>query len=80
MIGAIVSQLIGLFVDDGFLAAAILAAVATIASLILLGALPAWLAGLLLTLSMPTALAASVARSARQARRPDSDGEPRAPP
>lgn len=79
MIGAIVKQLIDLFVDDELLAVGILVAVAVIASLILLGALPAWLAGLLLTLSMPTALAASVARSARQARRTDPDGEPRAP-
>jgi hypothetical protein len=80
MTGAIVAQLLGLFVDDGFLAVGILVAVAVIASLILLGALPAWLAGLLLALSMPTALAASVARSARQARRPDPDEEPRPPP
>jgi hypothetical protein len=80
MIGAIVAQLIGLFVDDGFLAVGILGAVAVIAFPVLLGALPAWLAGVLLTLSMPTALAASVARSALQARRPDPDGEPRAPP
>ena len=79
MTGAIVAQLIGLFVDDGFLAVGILVAVALIASLISFGALPAWLAGLLLTLSMPTALAVSVARSARQARR-DPGGEPRAPP
>jgi hypothetical protein len=79
MSGAMVAQLTGLFVDDGFLAIGILVAVAAIASLILLGALPAWLAGLLLTLSMPTALAASVARSARQARRPDPNGEPRPP-
>ena len=79
MTGAIIAQLLGLFVDDGFLAVGILVAVAVIASLISLGALPSWLAGLLLTLSMPTVLAASVARSARQARRPDPDEEPRAP-
>jgi hypothetical protein len=80
MIGAVATQLIGLFVDDGFLAAGILIAVAAIASLILLGALPAWLAGLLLTLSMPAALAASVARNARQAPRPDAYEGPPAPP
>jgi hypothetical protein len=79
MSGAIVAQLIGLLVDDGFLAIGVLVAVAAIASLILLGALPAWLAGLLLTLSIPTLLATSVARSVRQAWRPDPDGEPRAP-
>jgi len=80
MIGAIATQLLGLFVDDGLLAAGILIAVAAIASLILLGALPTWLAGLLLTLSMPATLAASVARSARQAPRPDADEGPPAPP
>jgi hypothetical protein len=80
MIGATATQLIGLFVDDGFLATAILAVVAAVASLILLGALPDWLAGLLLALSMPAALAASVARSARQARRPDADEGRPAPP
>lgn len=67
MIGAIVAQLIGLFVDDGFLAAAILAAVA-VASTLALAAVPAWVAGLLLTLALPAALAASVMLGARQAR------------
>ena len=65
MIGAIVRQVIGLFVDDEFLAAAILCAVGLIGALALSGA-PAWLAGLLLTLALPAALAASVLRSARR--------------
>ena len=71
MIGQVVGQLIGLFVDDGLLAVGILVAVAAIASLTLLGALPTWIAGLLLTVSLPAALAASVVRSAR--RTPGSD-------
>jgi hypothetical protein len=70
MIGAIVRQLVGLFVDDGLLAVGILVAVGAIAFLTLLGALPTWLAGLLLTVSLPTALAASVVRRVRRARRP----------
>ena len=70
MIGAIVRQLAGLFVDDGLLAVGILVAVGAIAFLALLGALPTWLAGLLLAVSLPAALAASVVRSVRRARRP----------
>ena len=68
MIGAIVAQLVGLFVDDGFLAAAILAGVA-VASALMLAAAPAWVVGLLLTLALPAALAASVVLGARLARR-----------
>jgi hypothetical protein len=68
MIGAIVAQLIGLFVDDEFLAAAILAAVAVAGALALSAAAPAWVAGLLLTLASPAALAASVLRSVWRAR------------
>ena len=67
MIGAIVAQLIGLFVDDEFLAAAILGAVALVSALALTAAAPAWVVGLLLTLALPAALAASVVRSARRA-------------
>jgi hypothetical protein len=67
MIGAVATQLIGLFVDDGFLAAGILIAVAA-ASVLTLAAAPAWFAGLILTLALPAALAASVVLSARQAR------------
>ena len=69
MIGAIVNQLIGLFVDDELLAAAILCLVGFVSVLTLSGAGPAWLAGLLLTLALPAALAASVWRSARRATR-----------
>ncbi len=70
MIGEIVKQLIGLLVDDEFLAAAILVTVATAGALALLGVSPTWLAGLMLTLALPGALAFSVLRSAWRARRP----------
>ena len=69
MIGAIVKELIGLFVDDELLAAAVLCLVGFISVLTLSGAGPAWLAGILLTLALPAALAASVLRSARRATR-----------
>lgn len=69
MIGEIAKQLFGLFVDDGLLAAGILVVVVLIAGPAAAGALPAWLAGLLLTISLPTVLAASVLRSVRRARR-----------
>jgi hypothetical protein len=68
MIGAIAKQLIGLFVDDQLLAAAILCVVALISALALSGVTPAWLVGLILTLALPAALAASVLRSARRER------------
>ncbi len=68
MIGEIVRQLVGLFVDDELLAAAILAAVGFIALLTVFGGMPAWAAGLLLAVSLPAALAASVLLSARRAR------------
>jgi hypothetical protein len=71
MIGEIVKQLIGLFVDDEFLATAILVAVAVAGALVLLAAAPTWLAGLILTLAMPAALASSVRRSVWRARRPN---------
>jgi hypothetical protein len=73
MIGAIVAQLVGLFVDDGFLAAAILAGVA-VASALMLAAAPAWVVGLLLTVALPAALAASVVLGARLARRERRNG------
>ena len=66
MIGAVVKELIGLFVDDGLLAAAILCIVGIISVLTLFGGAPSWLAGLLLALALPAALAASVLRSARR--------------
>ena len=74
MIGEIARQLIALFVDDGFLAASILAAVAVASALVFLGAAPPWLAGLMLTLALPAALAASVALSVWRARTPERDG------
>jgi hypothetical protein len=69
MIGLIVKQLAGLFVDDELLAAAIVCGVGLISALKLSGAAPAWLAGLLLTVALPAALAASVLRSARRGTR-----------
>ena len=69
MIGVVVKQLLGLIVDDELLAAAILCIVGLIGALTLSGAAPAWLVGLMLTLALPAALAASVWRSARPARR-----------
>ena len=71
MIGTIVKELIGLFVDDELLAAAILCVVGFISVLTLSGVAPAWLAGLLLALALPIALVASVLRSARRATRGD---------
>jgi hypothetical protein len=70
MIGEIARQLIGLFVDDEFLAAAILVIVGVAGALALLGVSATWLAGLLLTLALPGALAFSVLLSAWRARRP----------
>jgi hypothetical protein len=69
MISAAVKELIGLFVDDELLAAAILCVVGFISVVALSGVGPAWLAGLLLTLALPAALVASVLRSARRATR-----------
>jgi hypothetical protein len=71
MIGAIVKELIGLFVDDGLLAASILCAIALIGALAVSGLAPDWLVGLILTLALPATLAASVLRSAR--RKPRSE-------
>jgi hypothetical protein len=67
MIGAVAKELIGLFVDDELLAATILGAVVLISALALSGVAPGWLVGLMLTLSLPAALGASVLRSARRA-------------
>ena len=67
MIGAIITELIGLFVDDELLAATILCAVAVIAALALSGLAPGWLLGLMLALVLPAALAVSVLRSAHRA-------------
>jgi hypothetical protein len=67
MIGVIIKELIGLFVDDELLAATILCAVALISALALSGVAPGWLVGLMLALGLPAALAASVLRSAHRA-------------
>ena len=69
MIGAVVKQLIDLFVDDELLAATILCAVALISALALSGVAPGWLVGLTLTLALPATLVASVLRGARRAAR-----------
>ena len=69
MIGPAIKQLIGLFVDDELLAAAIVCVVALVSALALSGAAPSWTAGLLLTLALPAALAASVLRSVRRGTR-----------
>ncbi len=69
MIGGAIKQLIGLFVDDELLAAAILCVVAIVSTLALSGAAPSWVAALLLTLAMPAVLVASVLRSVRRERR-----------
>jgi hypothetical protein len=67
MIGAIIKELVGLFVDDELLAATILCAVALISAVALSGLAPGWLVGLMLALGLPAALAASVLRSAHRA-------------
>ena len=69
MIGAVVKQLIDLFVDDELLAASILCAVGLISVLALSSAAPRWLVGLMLTLALPATLVASVLRGARRAAR-----------
>jgi hypothetical protein len=69
---AAIVRLIGLFVDDVVLAAAILVAVALASALA--AAAPPWVAGFLLTLAMPAALAASVLRSAWWPRRETRGG------
>ncbi len=69
MIAEILRQAIGLFVDDELLAASILAAVGVASVLALTVAAPPWVAGLVLTVGLPAALAASVVVSARRSRR-----------
>jgi hypothetical protein len=64
VIGPVVKELIGLFVDDELLAATILCAVALISALALSGVAPGWLVGLMLILALPATLVASVLRSA----------------
>ena len=69
MIARIVEPLIGLFIEDGLLAAGTLIAVAAVATLTLTGALPTAVAGLMLVFALPALLAASVLLSAKRARR-----------
>jgi hypothetical protein len=64
VIGPVVKELIGLFVDDELLAATILCAVALISALALSGVAPGWLVGFMLILALPATLVASVLRSA----------------
>jgi hypothetical protein len=71
MISAIVKELIGLFVDDGLLAAAILVVVALVSPLGFFDVAPAWVVGLMLALALPAALVASVLRSAQRSTRND---------
>jgi hypothetical protein len=66
MINAIIKELIGLFVDDELLAAAILCTVALITALALSRLTPSWLVGLLLAVALPATLIASVLRSVRR--------------
>ena len=66
MIGAIIKELIGLFVDDELLAAAILCAVAFITALALTRLTPSWFVGLLLAVILPATLTVSVLRSVRR--------------
>ncbi len=63
-----IKELIGLFIDDEFLAAAILVLVAAAAALVLSSAAPPWLTGVLLTVALPAALVAGVVRTVRRAR------------
>jgi hypothetical protein len=69
VIGPVVKELIGLFVDDELLAATILCAVALISALALSGVAPGWLVGLMLILALPATLVASVLRSASRKER-----------
>jgi len=67
----ILTSLIGLFLDDEFLAIAILAVVAATAFLTLGLANPPWWAGAFLLLSTVLVLAGSVLRTARKNARRD---------
>ena len=66
MIATFLRQLVGLFVDDQLLAATIVVIVAAATLLARATAAPAWVAGLVLALALPAALAASVALGARR--------------
>jgi hypothetical protein len=65
-IGMIIGELIGLFVDDGSLAIAIVVVVAIIALLIKAALIPAVIGGALLFLALIAVLAENLRRSARR--------------
>ncbi|RUP10246.1 hypothetical protein [Hyphomicrobium sp.] len=67
----ILFSLIGLFLDDEFMAVAILAVVGATAFLTVGLGVPAWWAGAFLLLSMVLVLAGSVLRTARRTVRRD---------
>lgn len=67
----VLNSLIGLFLDDEFMAIAILAVVAATAFLTLGLDVPAWWSGAFLLLSMVLFLAGSVLRTARRTARRD---------
>jgi hypothetical protein len=64
----VIKELIGLFVDDEFLAAAILVVVAAAALLALSGAAPPWVVGIFLSVALPAALVKGVVRTVGRAR------------
>lgn len=66
MLAAIAKELLGLFVDDGSLALAILAWVALFAGLMSVSALPAAAAGILLFAGLAGILIENVLRRARK--------------
>jgi hypothetical protein len=65
----VIKALIGVFIDDEFLAAAILIVVAAVAALALSGAAPPWVVGILLTVALPVAPIAGVVRTVRRERK-----------
>jgi hypothetical protein len=77
MIGALFKELIGLFVDDEFLALAILAAVAVFALLKFSDIVSETLSGLVLVIALPLVLVVGVLRTLRRGRRRSAaDGPP----
>ena len=66
MIETIAKELLGLFVDDGSLALAILAWVAVVAALLSVSALPGGVAGILLFAGLVGILIENVLRRARK--------------
>lgn len=66
MVARVARELLGLFVDDGSLALAILAWVAVFAALMSVSAVPSILAGLLLFMGLIVILAENAVRRARK--------------